>query len=110
MAKFQINCTITLSSSKGISDQEFQSSLDLGSNEGVGFDVAAMAKAITEALEAAGVMAAHRSQAGNMTVSLPIKVEGSGMVKKTSLVGKKVGGKMTDEEKKARLLQELGIL
>ena len=109
MPKFQINMSVTLLEPKKakvkqtITDQEWKEVLGLEDDETVGFDVRAIAAEILKALESRDSAPTHRSANGNLTVSIPLKVEGK-FIKKTALVEKKVAQPSNTKEK---LLSEL---
>lgn len=108
--KFQVNITITATNSRHVSDEDIKTALKLAKNEGVAIDVESVLRTVAASLKGKGAMACRRSkEAGNLTVSLPVKVEGKHLTKIDLSAPAKTVSKKTDEEKALELRKELGL-
>ena len=107
--KFQINVQATMINSNLVSDSDLRRILKLGKNEGVAFNVSALGQAIAEQLAARLVQVARRSKGENLTVAIPLKVEGNFLAKVDLSQAATTTAKRTDEEKRSALLTDLGL-
>jgi len=107
--KFQINRQVTAINSSRVTDKDLAKAMHLGKNEAVGLDVEAIVEQVRAALSGKGAVACRRSASQNLTVSIPMKVEGSYLAKVDLSAPKATKAKQTDEEKRQALLSDLGL-
>lgn len=108
--KLQINVQATMINSSLVSDKDFAKAMKLQKNEGVAFDVQALGQQIASALAERLPQVAKRSKGGNLTVAIPLKIEGNCLTKvDLSAASSKSTVKKTDDEKRASLLKDLGL-
>lgn len=107
--KFQINLACTVVNSSLISDGDLASAFRLEKNEFVAVDVEKLGKAIAEELMGRIPQATRRSKGGNLTISIPLKLESSLLTKVNLREADKPIHRMTEAEKRSRLLKDLGL-
>ena len=108
--KFQVNLTVTAIGTNSINDAELSKQLKLGKNEVAAIDLDAVMQAVTAEL-AGKVQPCRRSKNGNLSITFPLKVEGSHLrVVNVADQPAKASSKKTDAERRQELLSELEAL
>lgn len=107
--KFQINLACTVVNSSLVSDGDLASAFKLEKNESVAVDVQALGQAIAQELVGRIPQATRRSKGGNLTVSIPLKLDSNLLTKVNLRESDKPTHRMTESEKRSRLLKDLGL-
>lgn len=107
--KFQINLACTVVNSSLVSDGDLASAFHLEKNESVALDVQKLGQAIAEELAGRIPQATRRSKSGNLTVSIPLKLESSLLTKVNLRESDKPSHRLSEAEKRSRLLKDLGL-
>jgi hypothetical protein len=108
MAKYQVNLTVTLINSKLIDDDTLRKGMKLRKNGVPAFNVGAIVAALREQLSDYQ-QSVRRSNGGNLSITLPVKVEGNFLTKSDTNAKQRSPAKKTDEEKRAALKADLGL-
>ncbi|MFX1501978.1 MAG: hypothetical protein ACFFDH_13525 [Promethearchaeota archaeon] len=92
-----------------VSDEDFNNAFRLEKNEATAIDVAKLGQLIAEELAGRIPQATRRSKSGNLTISIPLKLDGSLLTKVNLHESDKPVHRMSEAEKRSRLLKDLGL-